>query len=349
MRQDRQGLALPVFFLSAGQILLARRMVAAEQDRRVGTGPLELRVADLRAGGARTLPGRCLGACDQAARGHEILDPWEAGEVMQLIQQHETKDLADTRNCLEHVQGVGIMLRGRLHNGQLQVPQQLVLIVEEGEVHRDAFVDGGIGTPLRDPRPSGLVRALCADLGHVVLAVGVLDLRQQLSAFPHEMYPAPEQIPGRPHCRGRDLGLGQHTATQQDSHFLGSNCVVLGFAPVNGLHREGMPKHKRNAVAGAQVGEPVPGKEACDTDDQVFPGGRNGFEKRCGASRHVPVHQELTILVQDAEVHGAGMQVDAAVKWVLLRIESHEVASLLLSDSLPLSAYHGGMLGRGPQ
>ena len=55
------------------------------------------------------------------------------------------------------------------------------------------------------------------------------------------------------------------------------------------------------------------------------------------------------ILVQDAEVHGAGMQVDAAVKLVLLRLESHEVSSFLLSESLPLSAYHGGMLGRGPQ
>ena len=110
-----------------------------------------------------------------------------------------------------------------------------------------------------------------------------------------------------------------------------------------------MPKHQRPAFAGAQVGAPVPGKEACDTDDQVFPGGRNGFEKRCGASRHVPVHQDLPILVQDAEGHGAGMQVDAAVQLVLLRLESHEVSSLLLSESLPLSAYHGGMLGRGPQ
>jgi hypothetical protein len=71
------------------------------------------------------------------------------------------------------------------------------------------------------------------------------------------MYPAPEQIPGRPHRPGRNIRLGQHTATQQYSNFLGINVVVLGFAPVHSLHREGMPKDKRHAFAGAQVSEPV--------------------------------------------------------------------------------------------
>ena len=52
MGQDGQGLALPVLFLSAGEILLARRIVAEEQDGRFGEGPLEIRIANLRAGGA---------------------------------------------------------------------------------------------------------------------------------------------------------------------------------------------------------------------------------------------------------------------------------------------------------
>ena len=56
MSQDRQRLPLAVFFLSAGQIFLACRMVAKEQDRRFGEGPLEIRIADLRAGGAIPLP-----------------------------------------------------------------------------------------------------------------------------------------------------------------------------------------------------------------------------------------------------------------------------------------------------
>jgi hypothetical protein len=64
MRQDREDLALPVFFLSTGQILLARRMVAEAQDRRFGEGPLEVRMPDLRAGGAITLACRLLRAFD---------------------------------------------------------------------------------------------------------------------------------------------------------------------------------------------------------------------------------------------------------------------------------------------
>ena len=47
MRQDRQGLAFSVFFLSASQILLARRIIAEEQDRRFGKSPLEVGIADL--------------------------------------------------------------------------------------------------------------------------------------------------------------------------------------------------------------------------------------------------------------------------------------------------------------
>ena len=50
---------------------------------------------------------------------------------------------------------------------------------------------------------------------------------------------------------------------------------------------------------------------------------RNGS----GPAGMLPVHQDLAILVQDAEVHGAGMQVDATVKLVLFGVESHEVSS----------------------
>src|SRR5262245_16664502 len=103
---------------------------------------------------------------------------------------------------------------------------------------------------------------------------------------------------------------------------------------MDGLHIQRMPEDKRNAFARAQVGEPVPGEDAFDTDDQVLPIGRNGLEKRFWASRHVPMHQDLALLIQDTEVHGAGMQINAAVKLVLLRIEAHEVSSSFMSDSL---------------
>ena len=158
--EDRQGLALPVFVLSAGQRLVAHRMVAEAQDRRFGQGPLEIGVAALGAGGAIALPGRFLGAFDHAALGHEILDPGEAGAVRHLIHKPETQELAHAWDGLEPVQGVGLRLLRRLDHGQLQIPQPLVILVAEGEVSRKAFLDRGSGKPLSDSRPVGLVRDL---------------------------------------------------------------------------------------------------------------------------------------------------------------------------------------------
>jgi hypothetical protein len=54
------------------------------------------------------------------------------------------------------------------------------------------------------------------------------------------------------------------------------------------------------------------------------------------------VDQNLAGMVQETDGHGAGMQVDAAVKWVLLGGEAHAVSSSSsVLSSLP--AYHGGM------
>jgi hypothetical protein len=94
MSQDRQRLTLAGCLLSAGQRLLARRRVAEAEDGRCRAGPCARRLAELRAGGARALPGRCLGAFDQATRGHNILAPREAGASMALVEQDHTQHLA---------------------------------------------------------------------------------------------------------------------------------------------------------------------------------------------------------------------------------------------------------------
>ena len=107
-----------------------------------------------------------------------------------------------------------------------------------------------------------------------------------------------------------------------------------------------MPEDKRNRCAGAQVSKPVPREEACDTEDELLPVRRDGLEERVWASWHMPVPQDRAVPVHATEVHGAGMQITATVKWVLLRGEAPEVSSALLSDSCPLSAYHGGLLER---
>ena len=71
----------------------------------------------------------------------------------------------------------------------------------------------------------------------------------------------------------------------------------------------------------------VPGEETFDADHQVLAVGCKRLEKRFRPCFHVPVAQDLSLLVQDAEIHGAGVQVDTTIKLVRLRVESPEVAS----------------------
>jgi len=118
MRQDRQRLALAVCFLSASQIFVARRMVAEDQARRFGEGPRERGIPGRRTGGTLTLPSRCLGACAQAAGGHTILGPWNAGSIMELVEQYQTHNRAKAGDGWEPGQGLGVVRLGRRHDGQ---------------------------------------------------------------------------------------------------------------------------------------------------------------------------------------------------------------------------------------
>ena len=89
-----------------------------------------------------------------------------------------------------------------------------------------------------------------------------------------------------------------------------------------------MTPHEGNPLLSTEISQPVPGEDTFDTDDDILAIGRDGLEKRFWGCWHVTVHQNLPNLVQDAEVHGAGVQVDATVKLVRLRgVKSHEVSS----------------------
>jgi hypothetical protein len=214
MGKHRQRLALPMFFLQAGQRLLAGRSVAEEEDRRFGQGPLQIRMADLRASGAIPLPRRFLGAFDQAAIGHHILDPRETGDIMALVEQDQTQKLANAGDGLEPVQGLGVVLLRCPHDGQCEIAESLVIEVKQGQVDFHAFGHRGIGKPLGDAGAVGFVGDLLPNLGQVVLPVGLLDMGQECRAFARQMQAAPEEITSRP-PRGRlDVGLRAHAATE---------------------------------------------------------------------------------------------------------------------------------------
>ena len=75
-------------------------------------------------------------------------------------------------------------------------------------------------------------------------------------------------------------------------------------------------------VMGTQVSEPVPGAQALDRHDEPFARRGHGFQAGIRVGLPMAMHQDLAALVEEAEIHGTSMQVDAAVKWVLSGIKS---------------------------
>ena len=122
---------------------------------------------DLGAGGARPLPRRCLGACDHAAGGHTILDPWEAGDILHLIEQHHTQNRADAGDGLPPVQGLGIVLLRRLDDRQFSLAAQPIIMVNQGKVDRNALLSCWRREPFRHAVPMALGGQFLPDAGSV--------------------------------------------------------------------------------------------------------------------------------------------------------------------------------------
>jgi hypothetical protein len=51
---------------------------------------------------------------------------------------------------------------------------------------------------------------------------------------------------------------------------------------------------KGNVLSGAEVGEPIPGEDALNTDNQVLPGGGNRLEKCPRCCFHIPMQKDLS-------------------------------------------------------
>src|SRR5262249_19498311 len=154
----------------------------------------------------------------------------------------------------------------------------------------------------------------------VVLAVGVLDMGDDLGAFVDEVHAAAEQIAGGAHA-GR-VGVGQRdvAAAEQAGDLAGVDLVVLALAAVDGPHVEGVGGGEGDLAGGGQVGGAGTGEEGLDGDGGGGGEGGDGLEEGGGVGGEVTVEDDLTLVIEDAEVHGPGVQIDAAVESVRLAV-----------------------------
>ena len=298
-------------------------IIPQEEHSGFGERPLEMRIADFAARGARAFAGGFPGTLDQTTGGRKILYPREACDVVNFIEEHEAEDLADAGDRLQQIQGLGVMVLGGFDDSEFDVTPQIIIGGNEREIAFDALLHRWIGKTLRDPVAIRFLGDLFANGWQGILAVGILDMGEEFAAFAGQGHAAAQQIASGAHLGRIHLGLREHPAAQQDSNLMGVDLVVFGFAAVDGLQRESMAEHKRNPVLGTQIGKPVPGKHAFGGQDDLIVVGRNGLEQRLWGGGHVAVHECFTGLVEDAHIHGAGVEIDPAVKRVLSGGESH--------------------------
>jgi len=100
---------------------------------------------------------------------------------------------------------------------------------------------------------------------------------------------AAQEVPGGPHLLGVDVGHGEHAAPQEHRDLLRVDLVVLGLAAVDGFHVERVPQDEGDALAGAQIGQPVPGEDALHGHDDVLAVGGDSDEECLGRGLHLPV------------------------------------------------------------
>jgi hypothetical protein len=134
-----------------------------------------------------------------------------------------------------------------------------------------------------------------------------------------------------------DVGLRQ-SAPQQAGNLERVELVVLGLPAVNRFHRQRVPEHEGDLLGGTHIGEPVPGEHAFGRDDQILSVWPDDLEESSGGGLDVPMYQYLPRRVEDADVLGLHVEIDAAIVTMLTVVESHSLASCA-GRICPASAY----------
>jgi len=63
--------------------------------------------------------------------------------------------------------------------------------------------------------------------------------------------------------------------------------VILGFPTMDRFHKESVTENELNAFLPAEVGKPVPGEHAFNTNNQVIPERRYSFEKALRGTNNI--------------------------------------------------------------
>ena len=219
-------------------------------------------------------------------------------------------------------EGMSIVGLGGVQDGALQGLEPCIVLGDERQSDCEGLLPRRRMQALGPPGAGGCGGDVRADLGPVVLALGMVHVRAKRSALAPQRRTTPHEVTGGAHLSRIDVCLWQPTPAQPSGHLVGIDRVVCGFPAVDGLPGEGMPPHTGHALLRTEVGQPVPGEETRDGHAEAGPIRGPGCEQRFGSRLPGAVEPDGALLTQDADIHGAGLHVDATGKWVLLGVES---------------------------
>ena len=164
----------------------------------------------------------------------------------------------------------------------------------------------------------------------VLLMVHHLHVDDGGRASPDDGASSPEQIAGASHVFGIDVAGGKVAASQQHGQFLGVDAIALGFATMDGFEVERVSQQEAKVLLMAEIGQPIPVEGRFAADDQIALVKRLQCDQKLLRFLGVEVAMQVLVaaVIDDADVHGVGVQIDSAVEFVLLIVELQSCSSL---------------------
>src|SRR5437867_1442640 len=129
--EDAERLALAALLLLALEPLLGPLALAQQETRCLRKGPAQVRITDLLTAAAQLLAARLVGAADQAGVAEEVADLRKPADVVDLVEQHQSEDLADAGDRTQPMERVDVVHLGGAGQVQFDVAQERVVLVDE--------------------------------------------------------------------------------------------------------------------------------------------------------------------------------------------------------------------------
>lgn len=220
MSQDRQRLTLAVFLGQASDIVLGPLALAQQQHGGFAEGPLQVTVTDTGTAIAQFLAGRGMDTLHQPAVGAELLYRGKPVDILHLIEDGQSQDVADARDALEPVECTRVEPFGMAEDIVLQGGDLAVELIHDGDVGFDIEPDMGISKAFHQVLAVALLANVFLEWRQVVLVVGDRDMALQLTPQPNQVGASAHQVADRPIVGRIHIGLGEVTAQQHACQLL---------------------------------------------------------------------------------------------------------------------------------